>query len=335
MSCDVGPENRDLIIIDRTAKLIAAIDAGGITLDGTPTDDDMMPVLIRKVIQEKGLKRTLIVCDTHDQCDRVFFELMLHNIYNEPNYASVFPHRSAYNEKTGVGNCKSMKDVDEAKESGFSPMASVCPVCIHRKGCPYIEKSEITKASRHAIETAARAEWTDLYADCDGRDAVFAWSERSLEIIRPLVSVKFLSRTAIDQLDSIAKAAERSRANASSNPELKWPKIQRRKSYFSSVISRVQVIRGAVETGEKHWITESHPASAPHGCTPSLRKTLSSQRVRPHKDFVRIFLASMSGKLNHILLRNYWHPKEQSKHSKFLGVWELSAGAQTQPPRGA
>jgi hypothetical protein len=307
---EVVPEG--LEVERRARQWREALATGRLALDPAPCQDETIPRVCHEAIVRGGLGRTLIVCESREQCEAVEDELRGTSgpgeWWENALDAAVYPSRTPYPERGNTsapdesdpegaaGNCRAYTEVKAAKELGLPPMDAVCGRCAYREGCEFLTDLKRAKGADHGIMTGYRASYVDIGAGSEGYDAILLVNGRGLDVLKPSLEKSVRKENAVESLTWIAKAAEMARGSAPDEGG-------ERSGDLYAVVTRVA--RGLLELieGRQSGRVELPPAARLFpGWAAGLKDRFLSEGWSPSKDLVRVCNEAACGRLEELVV---------------------------------
>ncbi len=300
----------ELFVNSRVAIWAHAIPNERLSLDSAPCASRDAIRLCVQTIQKLRLESSLIICQSQVEGNailKVIEELI-------PDAAAdLYPSRKEVIRNFRNGNCKNMHEIVRAVELGLSPKGSVCIVCPHKAGCEYFDKLDKARLAFHVIMNKARATYTDLVKESEGREAVFLVNVAGLDVLCPALSESMPISEAKDSLLLLAEASHQCKVNGLlDNNNKKY-------NYFSELNSFAHSLLWITQQEWNHRVKLPRRWEPPDGWEASLKGVLDNRGVNLSKHIVRLCNAAVLGHINRLdltfvddllYLAAFWYPRK-------------------------
>src|SRR5262249_49588695 len=109
----------------RAGRWATALGHAGLALGHDPGPDELIAAVCHETVPRAELGRTLIVCECREDCEGVQIEFLDVSgagvDWARCLPAVVYPSRTKFDPESGLGNCKKIEEVADAKELGLPP----------------------------------------------------------------------------------------------------------------------------------------------------------------------------------------------------------------------
>jgi DNA-binding transcriptional ArsR family regulator len=286
---------------ERAERWAEALAGGGIALDPTPFPLELIAPACHEAVLTMGLGRTLIVCQSSDDCSDMHFEFLSVSgaAIDRDRFlpAVMYPERTRFDPRTGLGTCRNFDEVRRAQSLGLPPSAAVCSTCEYRQGCRYLSDLERASQAPHAIMTTGRAAGSNLVEAAAQREAVLILNGRALDVLTPTIECHVRPDVARESVQRIAEAAHDAGGRAGRRER------DAACEYFAAVAGVAETLLTAVDAGSGPVDLPTGTAE-PRGWAASLKATFDEREWTVDRNLVRICTAAAAGRVSSLVVHS-------------------------------
>lgn len=267
------------------------------------------------VIQQAGLRRSLVIVPTHRDGERVIS--LLGRASRDAKAYPPIDGKTCWKWESGTG----LLDVRAAQSAGMPVAATICTTCPHSQPgnlCPFQDRRLAAERADHLVVTESRAA-LDPEAYAGDRDAVLLLGVNPMAVLKPLRSTLLGTEDDSPTEDGWASKGLRLLDEAAREIEddLEQFGIQQAEPNFWP---QVRTLAGDADRAVREGKIVSLPMPARSGKVAydwarALWAVYSEQRARPRAEITRLLMAAACGRLTALVVGPY---------GDLTGIWPLA-----------